>query len=162
MILAHRFKKIYPLAELGKKCMKYGGYTDNSSKFDTQKLLSHGKPIPSDYLGGLFYEPFLRFIENEFKLKGKIVKPLIVSDIVKAIADKNYVIASVNSSIRNPSLTPKSKGGHLILVTGYDLNKKLLYIHNPSGLFNKSQEHFPVSFNDFEKFFAYRGVVIHN
>lgn len=161
MILIDKYKKNYALVELGKKCLEYGGYKDNSSKYDTAQLLEEGKSIPSSYLDGLFYESFLRFIKKEFGLNGKIIRPMIIGDIIKSLSNQDYVIASVNSSIRNPKLKPKFKGGHLVLVTGYDLNQRLLYIHNPSGFYNKPQEHFPIGFEDFEKFFAYRGVVIY-
>lgn len=160
MILKDRLNKNYPLVELGKMCMKYGGYKDNSSKYNTQQLLDQGKAVPSNYFEGLFYEPFLNFIRKEFDLHGRIVKPMIIEDIIKALTDKDYVIASVNASIRDANSTPKRKGGHLVLVTGFDLRKKLLYIHNPSGLYKESQENYPISFNDFNKFFSNRGIVI--
>lgn len=46
------------------------------------------------------------------------------------------------------------------LATGYDLDKKLLYINNPSGHKTETQDHAKVSFDDFEKFFAHKGIVI--
>lgn len=145
MILTSKFSKNYATVTLAKKCSEYGGYKNN----------------PDGSMDGLFYEPFLKFITNEFGLRGKIIKPMIIGDILNALQKEEYVIVSVNPNIRNPSINPKTKGGHLVLVSGYNFDKQLLYIHNPSGFYNKSQKHFPISFTDFEKFFAHRGVLVH-
>ncbi len=160
MILKDRLKKDYPLVELGKMCMKYGGYKDNSAKYDTNKTINQGKAVPSGYFEGLFYKQFLNFIRREFSLEGIIIRPMVIGDILKAISNHRYVIVSVNASIRDANSIPPYKGGHLVLVTGFDLRKKLLYIHNPSGFYQESQENYPICFNDFNKFFSNRGIVI--
>ncbi|MFZ1250289.1 MAG: hypothetical protein WAR37_02480 [Candidatus Microsaccharimonas sp.] len=55
---------------------------------------------------------------------------------------------------------PNKKGGHLVLVLGYDLDKRLLYLYNPSGFETYTQEYASISFKDFKKFFGGRGIVI--
>lgn len=160
MILAHRYKKTFKLVPLSKKCLEYGGYIDNSAKYDVKDLISHNAEVPFDYYDGLFYKPFLNFINKEFGLKGKIISPMIIEDILRALNKNKYVIASVSSDIRDSNLTPRKKGGHLVLITGYNLNKGELSLHNPSGYYKKSQEHYQISFKNFKKFFANRGVIL--
>jgi hypothetical protein len=161
MILGDKFNKTFKTIILGKKCLDYGGYRYNSVITKTHRKISTDNIVPWEFLDGLFYKPFLKFIKKEFDLEGKIIKPLIIADIIRALSDHKYVIASVNPGIRDPKNTPKIKGGHLVLITGYDIKQKLIYIHNPSGFYQQSQEHFPVSYSDFEKYSAHRGVIIY-
>lgn len=143
MILAHHTGKVVPLVKLGEKCYEYGGYK-----------------MPLLASSGLHYAPYVTFMQHEFGIKTRAVVPLILQDIIAELAKGNYVIASVSPLIRHPEDRPKQKGGHLILMLGYDLNKKVLFFHNPSGDSKKSQEYAEVSFNDFKKFFAEKGIVI--
>lgn len=69
-------------------------------------------------------------------------------------------MASVSPHIKKPKQFNSKKGGHLILILGYDLDKKILYLHNPSGIYRESQEYAEVSFKDFKKFFDFKGIVI--
>ena len=126
--------------------MKYGGYKPFSKENDLQ---------------GLFYAPFVTFIQKEFGLKGQVVSLLSSEDIVSALDRGNLVIVSVNPLIRNTDLKPPAKGGHLVLVIGYDIKKSTLTYHNPSGDTRTSQEAVQISFKDFKRFFAYRGIIVH-
>lgn len=143
MILAQEGKGMLPLVKLGKKCAEYGGYI-----------------YPLETSVGLLYKPFIKFVEKEFDLKGKILNPMVIEDIIKALGNGDYVIAGVSPEIREPDKKPKLKGGHLVLMLGYDLNKKELYLHNPSGLSNATQNYAVISFDKFKKFFSNRGIVI--
>ncbi len=143
-ILAKELKKVVPIVTLGKKCMQYGGYRSSTKKGDIQ---------------GLFYEPFLKFIQKEFGLNGSIASPMILEEIVYQLSRKNYVIASVSPEIRNPEKKSTKHGGHLVLVLGYDLKRELLYLHNPSGI-GKTQSYTEITFFNFQKFFAGRGILI--
>lgn len=145
MILAYKTEKVYPLVDLGKKCAEYGGY----------KILTNT-------IDGLFYKPYVNFLKFEYRLNAKVVSYLTTSEMLKELHDGNFVIASVNYDIRNPKVTPIRKGGHLVLVLGYDLYKKVLYFHNPSGTTLENQQYAEVSFADFDKFFANRGIVINS
>lgn len=146
MILSHQFKNEIPIVTLGKKCMEYGGYVQKGEKLD-----------------GLYYRTFLDFIRTEYGLLGKVVFPLSQEDIIKELLNSNYVIASVHHQIRRPDdeFTGK-KGGHLVLISGCNIEIEIFYIHNPSGDTQESQEYAPISFTNFEKFFAHRGIVIFN
>ncbi|MBI2017412.1 C39 family peptidase [Candidatus Daviesbacteria bacterium] len=154
MILKHKLKKNIPLVKLFKSCMEYGGYKINSEEYK--------KGNPRNSVEGLFYKPFVKFLHQEFDLSAAIISPMVIEDIIQALENGKYVIVSVNPDIRTPQLKPEQVGGHLVIVTGFDWNKRVLYIHNPSGFYQvkNSQQYAPVRFKDFEKFFAYRGIVI--
>ncbi len=141
MILAHRGTTTQ-LVTLGKQCAAYGGYD-----------------LPLETSIGLKYKPFAQFVRREFGLSAKPVAILSVNEIVHELAHGNYVMASVSPMIRDPRSSPASKGGHLVLVVGYDRTKKELYLHNPSGG-TAAEAYVPVSFRDFKRFFSGRGVVI--
>jgi Peptidase_C39 like family len=143
MILIHSYGTSPKLVELGKKCASYGGYI-----------------MPLETGIGLIYAPFLTFIKTEFGLVGKVYSPLLLQDIFEQLSHKRFVIASVSHLICQPIVTPKFKGGHLVLVLGYDLTKQEIYLHNPSGPTILTQEYTAVRFADFNKSFSRRGIVI--
>jgi hypothetical protein len=145
MILAYRTGQVLPIVELGKKCAKYGGYT-----------------MPLESSVGLLYKPYIKFVSEEFGWKAKIVESMSMNEVMQELGQGNFIIVSVSPLIRNPKSQPKTKGGHLVLMTGYDKSKGEFYIHNPSGTSKSSQEYAAVSFDDFKKFFSGRGIVIQN
>lgn len=145
MILYVKTGKEHKTIELANKCEEYGGYIQNGEKID-----------------GLFYIPFKEFLMKELKLEAKVFRFfLTVGRIKRELKTGNYMIASVNSSIRKPDHEPEHKGGHLVLVTGFDDTKKTLFLHNPSGFFGVSQENWEITERDFKKFFAGRGILIY-
>ncbi len=77
-------KKYVPLVVLAKKSLGYGGYTINK-KAQKEKDFRN-------YYDGLFYEPFVKFIKKEFDLKGKVVSPMILKEIIYAIEHKNLLL----------------------------------------------------------------------
>jgi len=146
MILADKFDKEYKLIELAKSCESYGGYRRNGNKIE-----------------GLFYKPFSVFLKQDYGLKARVWGWfLTIGRIRKEIEKGNYVMASVNAHIRDLGKEPMFKGGHLVLVTGYDRESHVLYLHNPSGFWKQSQQNFEITENDFRKYFAGRGIVIDN
>lgn len=143
MILDHAFQKKIPLYKLGEMSMKYGCFIVN--------------PKNPDGLDGLFYKPFINFIKEEFNLSGKIISPLTLQEIIQNLLDKNFVLASVDSAMRDPESSPGKSGGHLILVVGFNWKNKAFYINNPSGNPKGNEQ---ILFSDFEKFFASRGIIL--
>lgn len=143
MILAHHNKVTIPLVTLGQTCAQYGGY-------DT----------PLEQSVGLKYAPFVTFVKAEFGLSAKAVPALPLMQIVSELARGNYVIASVSPAIRDVMSRPTTKGGHLVVILGYDLDKQEFYLHNPSGNSVESQKYAKVSFKDFKKFFGMQGIVV--
>lgn len=154
MILMSLGRKSPPIIELGKICMKYGGYKINKGAYEK-----------NDYkhsIEGLYYQPTVQFLKERFNIIAKVAKVLSLPEILLEVSKRNYVIASANPKIRIPSDNAGHRGGHLVLVVGYDLLSKTLLIHNPSGLPNKSQEYVRISLRDFEKFFAHKGIIVHS
>ncbi|MDD5552216.1 MAG: C39 family peptidase [Candidatus Pacebacteria bacterium] len=146
MILADILGKEFKTINLAKKCAKYGGFRKKGENIE-----------------GLYYLPFCRFVRKEFKLKIEFVRWLSIKRIKRELSQDNYVIATVNPNIRDlESSIPKKKGGHLVLVVGYDDKKKILFLHNPSGFYKKSQEYAEISEKNFKRFFAKRGVVVYS
>lgn len=143
MIIQHKFGEVIPIIDLGKRGLKYGVYT-----------------LKPDTIDGMYYFPFVKFVKEEFNLDTEVVRLMSVERILRELAHKNYIIASVSHEIRNPSSRPVSKGGHLILLLGYDLKKRTILFHNPSGDTEESQKYAEILFPQFENFFAGRGLVI--
>lgn len=143
MLVSHWLGREVPLVELGKKCAEYGGYT-----------------LPVEDSIGLVYGPYETFAEEELGLNAQAVVPLLIREIIEDVAAGRFVIASVSPRIRHVADRPKKKGGHLVLILGYDLNKGLLYFHNPSGFVKETQQYASISLRDFKKFFGARGIVV--
>jgi hypothetical protein len=143
MILAHTTGRVVPLVKLGTRCAEYGGYT-----------------MPLEDSVGLYYKPYLTYVDNEFNWKARIVQGMTFPELMYELGKGNYVIAGVSPQIRNPDSMPKIKGGHLVLMLGYDKTKQEFYLHNPSGVSRDTQEYATVKFKDFRKFFSGRGIVI--
>jgi Peptidase_C39 like family len=143
MILTSKFGQSPPLVELCHLCEKQGGYI-----------------VDSGVIQGLYYAPCISMIGHDFGLSGQVAARLSIQEIITNLADEKFVIASVHPMIRYPQDIPPKQGGHLVLVVGYDLNKETVYIQNPSGDSHASQEYCEVSFQDFNKFFGQRGMII--
>jgi hypothetical protein len=143
MVLAGKKIPVPPAVTLAKKSIKYGCYT----------------PTP-DFIGGLFYKPFINFLTGKFHLQSIIANPLSIKRIKYYLSQKCYVIASISPQIRNPDSHPAKKGGHLVLITGYNSAAKTLTFQNPSGFYRKSQQNVLLSESVFSRFFANRGIIV--
>jgi hypothetical protein len=142
MVLAARGQQV-PLVTLARACERYGGYVRSGTQ-----------------IGGLIYAPFLRFVSAEFGLAGRLLAPMQLDDIIASLAASDLLIASVHPAIRHAAEAP-GRGGHLVLVTGYDLDTSTLTFQNPSGTTPSSQENAQLDFPTFERFFAHRGMALH-
>lgn len=142
MILAHKYRKVIPLVHLGKKCLNYGGYR-----------------LPLETSPGLFYKPFVSFVKSEYGLNGRAMSVLTLTEIKQVLSDGGYVMVSVTPEIRFPLEEPTKRGGHLVLVVGYDDEKGAIYINNPSG-FKGTQEQVEIPYRQFHKFFDNKGILI--
>lgn len=145
MILEHRNNRVIKTIDVGKKCRTYGAY------------VIHEKGD----ISGLIFTGLKKYLANEFGIKMTVKKYLSLRRILYEHSRGNYVMVSVDSSISDMERRYRgNKGGHLVLITGYDLSRKILFIHNPSGIFQKSQQHYEISIENFMKIFAKRGMII--
>jgi len=92
-------------------------------------------------------------------LKGSAVPALTIPEIKRTLGRGGYVIVSVTPEIRHPTKQPIKRGGHLVLLVGYDDEKQLFYLHNPSG-FEGTQENVQVTYSNFSRFFDNKGIII--
>jgi hypothetical protein len=112
---------------------------------------------------GIYYHPFCEMVEKEFNLKASFDTALTLEQIQAELCNRHYVMASVHGSIREENLTvPASKGGHLVLITGFNRRNKALTIHDPSGYYGRTQENRVISEANFADFSANRGIIIHS
>lgn len=147
MILKYKFNKDYSVIDLAKEAMdNYGAYF-----VGTDRKLSAMK-----------YAPFKTFIKHKFNINSDVCSILTTRKIKHELSIGNLVIASVHWDIKDPNRTPPFKGGHLVLITGYSEPEKVFYMNNPSGLKGISDKDAKISYRDFSKFFAGRGIIIQN
>lgn len=147
MILAKKIKRKIPLVELGEKSLIYKCYLKNEAAY---KEGDYANSLP-----GLFYKPFVDFAASEYGLKVIIHKILTVGDIINAIKKGNSVIASVGNKRQK-----YKNAGHLVLVVGYDINKRILYVQDPSAFFSATFNIQEVAINTFIEKFQYRGLEV--
>lgn len=142
MILAARIGQVHPTLTLARECTSYGGY-----------ILQ-----PDGSIKGLIYAPFVQYVKMRFDIEAEVVTGVSAVDLGDIMENNAFFLASVHPSIRWPDREPPSKGGHLVLVTA--ASDSTISFHNPSGHTPQTQKHVRSSFNDFDRFFAGRGVAI--
>ena len=100
--------------------------------------------------------------KKRYGVQGKIYTRLGVRGLQKLLSDGNVVIVSVNPNIREYETTSnEQRGGHLVLVTGYDKKENTLTLHNPSGFASQNtQENHTVPISKFLKYYAGRGIAL--
>ena len=74
---------------------------------------------------------------------------LTLDEMFSNVEKGRIPVASVN----------RGNSTHLVVVTGYDLNKNQIIINDPIGWVGKHESH-KISFEDFKKEFNYRGFVV--
>ena len=124
------------------------------------RALAAGAYVPDgDRVRGLIYRPFADWVGAEYGIRAEVAADLPVGSLTALAATGTLVIASVHPWIRWPERTPPARGGHLVLVTG--IADGLLRLHNPSGLPGLNQRNALLRADDFARFAAGRGIVIH-
>lgn len=109
-------------------------------------------------LGGLYYQPFCEWVGSSFGLDAHVHRHLEVDGLVDLVTHgHSFVMASVSSEIRWPDRAPTRKGGHLVLVYGYESGE--LVFHNPSGVTGTAAAA-RLGRREFEEFYAGRGISV--
>jgi hypothetical protein len=111
-------------------------------------------------LSDMKYREFTKWARRH-GLEACVRARLSVAGVKLAIARGKFPIVSVNPNIRGYKTASSSKkGGHLVLVTGYDQAKRVLFLHNPSGFMSKNTQEYEILEKDFLKYYAGRGVIV--
>lgn len=112
-----------------------------------------------DGLSGMNYQEFADWIRG-YGIKAKIYTRLGVHGLRKLLSDGDVVIVSVNPNIREyKTASDTQRGGHLVLITGYNKKDNTLTLHNPSGFVSQNtQENHTVPVARFLKYYAGRGI----
>lgn len=142
MLLASVVGKVVPTLELARQSLAYGVYTVD----------------PCGDIHGMIYAPFVRFVQDVYGVDSRIEVGRQAEDIPELLREGLFFIASVHPTIRWPDRTPPRKGGHLVLITR--AAEGSLVFHNPSGHIPETQKDVMLSFEDFDRFFAGRGLLI--
>jgi len=146
MALEYFNKRKYQIIPLAKDALQHAVYQEHSGEISDMR-----------------YREFVDWI-NSYGLSATLYSRLTVSGIMHILSKGGLAIASVNPNIRSYETAPRTqKGGHLVLVTGYDKDKGTITIQNPSGFVSLNTHHnHTLSINDFGKFFAGRGISLIN
>lgn len=114
-------------------------------------------------LSSMRYKEFAAWI-RKYGLHAHIYSRLSIRGVQYALSQNKLVIISVNPNIRGYDTAPRSqKGGHLVLVTGYDLKEGTISINNPSGFMSMdSQVNHALPVPGFKRYYAGRGIVVSN
>jgi len=112
-------------------------------------------------LSNMHYAEYVPWIRT-YGLKATIYTHMRVRGLQYLLSKEKLVIVSVNPNIRGyKTADPKQKGGHLVLVTGYDKKRDVVMFHNPSGFARlNTQENHTLSVREFCQFFAGRGIAL--
>jgi hypothetical protein len=140
MVLHHRDGHAPPMLELLRGCVSYGGYVETG-----------------DTIKGLYYAPFADYVRAEHGLDATVYPHLALDEMPELLAAGRLVMVSVHKEIRRPHLPAPGRGGHLVLVTGFD--QGVVQFCNPSGHTGAAQRAaLPVE--TFGSFFAGRGIAL--
>lgn len=144
MALSHFHNKKIKPALLAEDALLHGVYTESEKELSAMK-----------------YKEFAKWIKK-YDVHADIYTKLSIKGIRYALSKGRLVIISVNPNIRGYNTAPTDqKGGHLVLVTGYDLNNKTIRINNPSGFVsNNTQINHELPEKQFLSYYAGRGIVI--
>lgn len=127
-----------------------------------EDALKHGVYVEEPtMLSSMRYAEFTKWIKN-YGLRADIYSRLSIKGIQYALSQRKLVIVSVNPNIRGYDTASKTqKGGHLVLVVGYDRQLGTILINNPSGfLSTNTQVGHALTVGEFRKYYAGRGIVL--
>ncbi|GAB2807354.1 C39 family peptidase [Lentzea nigeriaca] len=141
MALAYWGLEEPPLVQLAEEASSHGAYERHETG-----------------VRGLIYAPFVSYVEQRFGLSARSCPDLPPDALAAEISAGGLVLASVHAGIRRPDTTPPHRGGHLVLVIGCTGTE--VVFHNPSGDRTGNQAFATVSREEFERFYAGRGIVL--
>lgn len=144
MALSFFGKRALPPITLAKDALEAGVYQEHSEQ-----------------LSGMRYREYVDWI-RDYGLVAVVYSHLSVAGIRYILSRGGLVITSVNPNIRGYKTgSDDQKGGHLVLVTGYDTRGMTLTLNNPSGFVCDDTHHEHVlAISEFKRYFAGRGIAL--
>ncbi len=144
MALGYLKKSIHKPAELAEDALKHDVYVEDDATISSMK-----------------YKEFASWI-RKYGLHADVFSRLSIQGIQYALSENKLVIISVNPNIRGYNTAPLAqKGGHLVLVIGYDITADTITINNPSGfLSTDTQVKHTLTISEFKNYYAGRGIVL--
>jgi C1A family cysteine protease len=111
------------------------------------------------HISHMHYREYAEWV-TKYGIKATVYSRLHVTGIRFILSQGGLVMVSVNPNIRGyNTANPAKRGGHLILVTGYDNTTQTITFHNPSGFVsNGSHADHTLPLSQFQTFFAGRGI----
>ncbi len=115
-----------------------------------------------EHLSDMRYREYVSWIRN-YNLSATCYSRLTLSGIKHLLSHNSLAIVSVNPNIRGYSTAPTDqKGGHLVLITGYNDTDHSITIQNPSGFTStRTQQNHTINYKYFQKYFAGRGIALY-
>ncbi len=112
-------------------------------------------------LSDMHYREYVSWV-RKYNLNALLYSRLSIAGIKHILSAGGLVIVSVNPNIRGyKTANETQRGGHLVLLTGYDTESKTVTIQNPSGFVSQNtHKNHTMSSEVFEKFFAGRGIAV--
>nr|WP_282572050.1 hypothetical protein [Roseomonas acroporae] len=141
MLLAARTGRVEPTIALARRALPHGAYVEEG-----------------EWIRGLIYAPFVRFLADEFGIAARVVTEVTEADLPAIMAEAEFFLASVHPDIRWPAHEPPGRGGHLVLVTA--ASAEAVVFSNPSGHDAASRSDVTLPLAVFGRFFAGRGVAV--
>jgi hypothetical protein len=129
---------------LAKACERFGGY----------HKAGHTIAEP-----GLHYHAFVRFLRETFGLEARVFPIMTRKDILQCLEAGQVVMVSVHPSIYAPHQKSPGRGGHLVLITGFDQDRQSFTYNDPAGPPDRRQG-VTITYADFERFFGHKGIAL--
>lgn len=117
----------------------------------------------NEHISHMHYYEYAQWV-TKYSIKATVYSRLHITGICYILFRGGLVMVSVNPNIRGYNTAdPAKKGGHLVLVTGYNNIEQTITFHNPSGFVsNGSHSSHTLPMAQFQKFFAGRGIGLIN
>ncbi|MHB8660751.1 MAG: C39 family peptidase [Minisyncoccota bacterium] len=113
-----------------------------------------------DGLSGMHYFEYCEWVPR-YGIRARFYTRLGLRGIEYALSRGALVIAGANPNIRGYITAPKEqKGGHLVLITGYDRTVHTITFNNPSGFVDDGTCMHTVPASQFFDFYTHRGIVL--
>jgi hypothetical protein len=143
MVLGHRDGSTPPLFDLLHESLVFGCYTRVNGT-----------------IKGLIYRPFVEYVRARHALSAQVFTCFDRASLTGYLSSGRLALVSVHREIRNPQSPAPGRGGHLVLLTGYDRDRDLVRFNNPSGHHADSRHDVLLSYETFDRFCAQRGIAV--